>query len=236
MKDNKFSSGNEQFEALCKSDPKICQALLSLDPVRAYDFKQHAWVGWHARIADFDRVTAERDAALADVERLDNALNVTDAAAEKWLSDLTKARELFELILDDPRLVVAMSSDILVPIKSLISVKSEPFESNVSALQQRLTAADERADVLEGLLHRVVDSSVLSFEQDAPEALESLEADICAALKTSDELAAQHAAIDFFDAALKPAEAPTLKAKPTCRWACTGCNICGSAGHDNSWS
>ncbi|PUB43181.1 hypothetical protein [Pseudomonas sp. GV047] len=51
------------------------------------------------------------------------------------------------------------------------------------ALQQRLTAADERADVLEGLLRRVVESSVLSFEQDAPESLESLEADICAALK-----------------------------------------------------
>lgn len=53
------------------------------------------------------------------------------------------------------------------------------------ALQQRLTAADERADVLEGLLRRVVDSSVLSFEQDAPEELESLEADICPAFKPS---------------------------------------------------
>jgi len=54
------------------------------------------------------------------------------------------------------------------------------------ALQQRLTAADERADMLEGLLRRVVDSSVLSFEQDAPEELESLEADICAALKPAE--------------------------------------------------
>ncbi|NVZ73775.1 hypothetical protein HX859_02655 [Pseudomonas gingeri] len=53
------------------------------------------------------------------------------------------------------------------------------------ALQQRLTTADERVDVLEGLLRRVVDSSALSFEQDSPEELESLEADICAALKPS---------------------------------------------------
>lgn len=135
---------------------------------------------------DLERVTDERDAALADVERLDNALNVTDAAAEKWLSDRTKARELFELILNDPRLVVAMSSDILVPIKFLLAGKPEPFESKVSDLQQRLTAADERADVLEGLLRRVVESSVLSFEQDAPEGLESLEADICAALKPAE--------------------------------------------------
>jgi hypothetical protein len=37
------------------------------------------------------------------------------------------------------------------------------------------------------------------------------------------------------DAALKPAEAPTHNAKPTCHWACTGCDICGSAGHGNSW-
>lgn len=111
--------------------------------------------GCYVLISDFDRVVAERDAALADVERLDNALKVIDAAAEKWLSDLTKARELFELILDDPRLVVAMPSNILFPVKSLLSVKSEPFESKVSALQQRLTAADEWAEVLAGLLRDV---------------------------------------------------------------------------------
>lgn len=72
------------------------------------------------------------------------------------------------------------------------------------ALQQRLTAADEKNDtlsvaylragerehelrlrvgLLEGLLQRVVHASVLSFESGAPEQLESLEVDICAALK-----------------------------------------------------
>lgn len=45
-----------------------------------------------------------------------------------------------------------------------------------TALQKRLTVAEQ-------LLQRVIDSSVLSFEQDAPEELESLEADICGALK-----------------------------------------------------
>lgn len=54
------------------------------------------------------------------------------------------------------------------------------------ALQQRMNDTDERVDVLEGLLLRVVGSSVLSFEQDAPEELESLEADICAALKSAE--------------------------------------------------
>ncbi len=40
---------------------------------------------------------------------------------------------------------------------------------------------------LRALLQRVIDSSVLSFEADAPEELESLEADICAALKPNPE-------------------------------------------------
>ena len=47
-------------------------------------------------------------------------------------------------------------------------------------LKQRLTVAEK-------LLQRVIDSSVLSFEQDTPEELESLEADICAALKPAAE-------------------------------------------------
>jgi len=55
------------------------------------------------------------------------------------------------------------------------------------ALQQRLTVQDQREDDFRGLLQRVIDSSVLSFEMDAPEALEILEADICAALKPTAE-------------------------------------------------
>lgn len=38
------------------------------------------------------------------------------------------------------------------------------------------------------LLHRVIDSSVLSFEQEGPEELVSLEADICAAIKPSEKV------------------------------------------------
>lgn len=111
----------------------------------------------YVRLSDFDRVTAERDALRNEVGQVKGEY---DRAVNK-----------------------------------------------VDALQQRLTAANEeldraggaylnknaeciglrkRADVLEGLLRRVVESSVLSFEQDAPEALESLEADICAALKPAE--------------------------------------------------
>tara|TARA_R110000868_G_C10972674_1_gene770755 strand:+ start:25469 stop:26332 length:864 start_codon:yes stop_codon:yes gene_type:complete len=48
MKDNKFLSGNEQFEAACGTDATIAHALAVLDPVRAYSFKHAAWVGWLA--------------------------------------------------------------------------------------------------------------------------------------------------------------------------------------------
>ena len=69
-------------------------------------------------------------------------------------------------------------------------VKSEDFDrvsAENLALQQRLTVQDQRVDDLVELLQRVLDSSVLSFEMDAPEPLENLEADICAALKTTVE-------------------------------------------------
>jgi hypothetical protein len=93
----------------------------------------------------------------------------------------------------------------------LYAVGAEQMQTNFDrvtaerdALQLSLTAADEKNDalstayvragerehdlrlrvgLLDGLLRRVVHASVLSFESGAPEQLESLEADICAALK-----------------------------------------------------
>ncbi|MBS6081870.1 MAG: hypothetical protein KIC49_11710 [Pseudomonas fluorescens] len=93
------------------------------------------------------------------------------------------------------------------------AIRDKRLMDKIDALQALLTAADEkndtlstayvsagerehllrlRVDVLEGLLRRVVESSVLSFEQDAPEALESLEADICAALKPAEAAKDEH--------------------------------------------
>lgn len=101
-----------------------------------------------------DRVTAERDAALGRESKL---LTNAEKGKSKYQKQLQRLR--------------------------VAAVAAQHLQGTGVALQQRRTAADERADVLEGLLRRVVESSVLSFEQDAPEALESLEADICAALK-----------------------------------------------------
>ncbi|WP_314352582.1 hypothetical protein [Pseudomonas rhodesiae] len=77
----------------------------------------------------------------------------------------------------------------------------------VGELQQRLTAADERVDVLEGFL-RKAPRGVPGFAEWEKKSI----------------------------AALKQAEAPPKKVKPTCHWACTGCDICGSAGRGDTWS
>lgn len=69
----------------------------------------------------------------AEVEGLDKTLAVTDAAAQKWLEErtaqksaLTEVRQLFDSILDDPRLVVAMPSALLVRVKAFLSSQSAP--------------------------------------------------------------------------------------------------------------
>jgi hypothetical protein len=69
-------------------------------------------------------------------------------------------------------------------------VIEDMLQSN-SDMTTRLTAAEQRNAALTALLQRVVDSSVLSFEQDAPEDLESLEADICAAIAKPTESGAR---------------------------------------------
>lgn len=47
MENNKFLSGNEQFEAFCSNNVDIAQVLAALPPDRAYNFKHHMWIGWH---------------------------------------------------------------------------------------------------------------------------------------------------------------------------------------------
>lgn len=58
--------------------------------------------------------------------------------------------------------------------------------NTVDELRQQLADVSHERDLLRALLKRVIDSSVLAFEQDGPEEFESLEADICAALKPSE--------------------------------------------------
>lgn len=91
-------------------------------------------------------------------------------------------------------------------------------KNSIVDLQQRLTAADDRAAGMEGLL-------------DEFEAMQ-----VCDARIRGGMPARWQELIVRKRAALKPVDEPTQKAKPKCHWACTGCDICGSAGHGNSWS
>lgn len=65
-------------------------------------------------------------------------------------------------------------------------VIEDMVESN-SDMTTCLAAAEQSIAKMTALLQRVVDSSVLSFEADAPEDLESLEVHICAALNPNPE-------------------------------------------------
>lgn len=133
---------------------------------------------------DFDRVTAERDAALGREAALREERNDLSLQTERLKAD----NKNYDLLL------------------SRSGIQRD-------ALQQRLTAADERADVLEGLLREVEAACDLAMSAIDHDERGANFVRIIAAIKAkavpkrSDELVAQHAAIDFFDAALKPAEA-----------------------------
>lgn len=95
-------------------------------------------------VADFDRVTAERDAALADLKRHQSLFNQSERALDrvhcmymKRLLDLT----------GEPQVALVPDEEFVKYFEELKTLKREN-----SGLQQRLTAADERADVLEGLV------------------------------------------------------------------------------------
>ena len=82
--------------------------------------------------ADFDRVTAERDAALGREKECQRQLG------ERW-KDIEALRNTVE----------SADAD-----KEAYAQNAIDLRKRVDALQLRLTAADERADVLEGLLHK----------------------------------------------------------------------------------
>jgi len=99
----------------------------------------------YIRCADFDRVTAERDAALAE-----NKLLRHDVAS--YLETVAKVCDMLGVDLESAKSAEGKPSDVLF--------------SYIGSMQQRLTAADERADVLEGLLRRVHKSTALTKAGD----------------------------------------------------------------------
>jgi hypothetical protein len=92
---------------------------------------------------DFDRVTAERDAANECKDLATEQRDLAQAQAEMFFQKQRSAE---------------------------IQLKNS--NSKIDALQARLTAADERSDRLEGLLRRVIDSGQLLSASSVGEALE----------------------------------------------------------------
>lgn len=109
-----------------------------------------------------------------------------DLASEKIISKtLLGQKEAYMMLADQRKFHLITLMEEIESIKASVDGYESPEHAaqvadelghQCNILQQRLTVAEQ-------LLQRVIDSSVLSFEQDAPEELESLEADICGALK-----------------------------------------------------
>lgn len=122
----------------------------------------------YVKSPDFDRVTAERDAALgretALIDQLDAALRQVKA---NWDYAQDKQQRLTAALLGVDRL----------------SGTIEKLYEEILDRNQRLTAADERADLLEGLLREVQKSA---RKQDWASGYPTLFASVDAALKPAE--------------------------------------------------
>lgn len=142
--------------------------------------------------AVIDRVTAERDTALNDAESLRESLRtqtlIINSIANARDTALGREARAKEGLAEHRKVVCDQRAKIDSLQKRLTAAdeRADHWRSVASEATCRAAGENERANVLEGLLRRVVDSSVLSFEQDAPEELELLEADICAVLKSAE--------------------------------------------------
>jgi hypothetical protein len=130
-----------------------------MNEVKRYDeyecgVRECAEYGEYVKSEDFDRVTAERDAALGREDALTFACN-------SCALEVTQIKES-----------MAYRGSLLCRV-----------QAERDALQQHLTAADERADVLEGLLREVQKSA---RKQDWASGYPTLFASVDAALKPAE--------------------------------------------------
>lgn len=107
---------------------------------------------------DFDRVTAERDASLRREAALREDLDNHDSASQlmnAWVSE--KGQMPWVTAINIVAIVTKMPDEERQRLIDMDygSTERGTLIAKIDALQQRLTAADERADVLEGLLRHV---------------------------------------------------------------------------------
>jgi hypothetical protein len=143
------------------------------------------------RSQDFDRVTAERDAALGREAELREELKKSGSAdhLRARVAFLTKEihampeRPVAHQIADYLATAAARQNGELATERDIFKAEVDRLLPEIDALQQRLTAADERADVLEELLREVQKSA---RKQDWASGYPTLFASVDAALKPAE--------------------------------------------------
>lgn len=174
--------------------------------------KPNAEGNWIAS-EDFDRVTAERDAALGREAALKEVTSFKDAVAcvfdnLKIVACNTDDRAWDDRLEDLAEDVIEMSPEYKKQWKDICRLSAEKNE-----LQQRLTAADERVDVLEGLLREARHNHGVMLLSDPPR-----------------DAWKHHRMNERIDAALKPAEVKLCKTCNGTGIVSDGAMYCSSGG------
>lgn len=141
-----------------------------------YDSRLHAsdvyFDSWKNTEAQFNQQKMEMDAACGEIALLKEELETYRMSPGHQL-----AKGIIEAAVIEA--VAGMSAACKATTESGLIATLECAQGD---LRQAMQIIEKQQD----LLRRVIDSSVLSFEQDGPELLVSLEADICAAIKPAE--------------------------------------------------
>lgn len=141
-----------------------------------YDSRLHSsdvyFDSWKNTEAQFNQQKLEMDAACGEIALLKEELETYQmSASHQLVKGIVKAAV--------SQAVAGMSAACKATTESGLIATLECAQGDLS---QAMQIIEKQQD----LLRRVIDSSVLSFEQDGPELLVSLEADICAAIKPTE--------------------------------------------------
>ncbi|KPB87065.1 Uncharacterized protein AC504_2431 [Pseudomonas syringae pv. maculicola] len=126
-----------------------------------------------ARVFDYERGFSAGDAERQTLQAENRRLRQFETALSEWADKTEWLR-----ITIQPKELGMHLADVMKGRIDQLTVTNELLRDRKNSIVMLKSERDQ----LEALLFRVIDSSVLAFEQDGPEELQSLEADICAAL------------------------------------------------------
>lgn len=124
----------------------------------------------HLRVGELEAIL---QAHLAPLQAENRRLRQFETALSEWADKTEWLR-----ITIQPKELGMHLADVMKGRIDQLTVTNELLRDRKNSIVMLKSERDQ----LEALLSRVIDSSVLAFEQDGPEELQSLEADICATL------------------------------------------------------